>query len=355
VIVVAGMTYFNNNILPESNFRAKALWYDIRAKKPGFALEEGRFYDGLRGYSIRAMNISESADELGEITIFDYTQGNQSAASISAHQGRLEPRPNDIFDLILENGELHRRQEQDERYERIKFTKYRMRFDVSDLSFERSDPSSVSRSDRTTRTSLMQHLVDSLETNIQQRRQSLHEAILQFTQPTTDQALLEKNIDDTVEHAGPVKSWLLQGLTRKQALDVYDRSLNNARSLRAEIDNTRSAIEWAARRADRYRVEIHKKYSIAVACLVFLLIGAPLGLRIRRGGLGIVCGLSVGIFLFYWITLVQGEKLADRGFLEPWIGMWAANLLIGGIAVFLFVYMGLDLRNRSRWLRRANG
>jgi len=114
------------------------------------------------------------------------------------------------------------------------------------------------------------------------------------------------------------------------------------------VQDLASARRYTLRRANRFRVEIHKKFSIAVACLVFTLIGIPLGLRVRRGGLGVVSALSIGIFMIYWISLVQGEKLADRGFLEPWVGMWAANILIGTVAVVLVAVVSMDLRNR-RW------
>ena len=75
-----------------------------------------------------------------------------------------------------------------------------------------------------------------------------------------------------------------------------------------------------------------------------MLIGAPLGLSIRRGGLGTVGALALGIFLFYWITLVQGEKLADRNYLDPWIGMWIANIIMSIIGLWLILYVSLDLR-----------
>ena len=70
-------------------------------------------------------------------------------------------------------------------------------------------------------------------------------------------------------------------------------------------------------------------------------------------------GLAITIFLFYWITLVQGEKLADRNLLDPWIGMWIANIFMAVIGLWLILYVALDLhatpplRKRFRdWLRR---
>ena len=109
---------------------------------------------------------------------------------------------------------------------------------------------------------------------------------------------------------------------------------------------------------NRYSVEIHKKYSIATACLIFMLLGAPLGLSIRRGGLGTSALIALGVFMLYWTTLVQGEKLADRGLLSPWISMWIANVVVGFVAVGLFAYVAMDLRTTTRlrwrlWQKRS--
>ncbi len=353
LFVTMGMTYFNNEVLPESNYRARALWHDIRNKKPGFALQPGIFYDGLKGYSIRAMEIPPTSNELLGVTIFDYTEGNQRKATIAAGRGVLAPRPDgQALDLILEDGERHLLSGgTDDRYERIRFARTKLTFDLSDLAFERSDPESISRSDRTTRTATMIRLVDSLEANIIERQEGLLLSMQRFERAEDAEGLTASVLSDTTALDTLTLPWALADLPQAMHGDVYERAIQNVRALRTEIDNTRSGTRWAARRADRYRVEIHKKYSIAFACLLFMLIGAPLGLRIKRGGLGVVSGLSVGIFLFYWVTLVQGEKLADRGLLEPWIGMWAANLGIGLGALFMLGYVAFDLRNR-RWFRR---
>ena len=90
-----------------------------------------------------------------------------------------------------------------------------------------------------------------------------------------------------------------------------------------------------------------------------MLIGAPLGLSIRRGGLGTAGALAIGLFLFFWVTLVQGEKFADRNLLTPWVGMWAANLITLIAGMWLVLYVTFDLRATPRlrtrlaeWLRR---
>ncbi len=91
------------------------------------------------------------------------------------------------------------------------------------------------------------------------------------------------------------------------------------------------------RQIDQYMVEIHKKYAIPMACLVFVLIGVPLGIMARRGGFGTAATLSLGFFVMYYACLIGGEKLADRGFLSPFTGMWSANIIIGLMGAYLTV------------------
>ena len=89
------------------------------------------------------------------------------------------------------------------------------------------------------------------------------------------------------------------------------------------------------RRANRYEVEIHKKYAISAACVVFVLVGLPLGIAFRAGGAARGAAVSIGFFLVYWMFLIGGEKLADRGYLPPAVSMWAANALIGAAGGWL--------------------
>ena len=87
---------------------------------------------------------------------------------------------------------------------------------------------------------------------------------------------------------------------------------------------------------------------------MFVLIGVPLGLAVARGGVGLIATLAVVVFLFYWVTLVQGEKLADRGMLPPWLGMWAANAIVGVLGVYLAVCEARDPAGRDP-IRRLAG
>jgi lipopolysaccharide export system permease protein len=83
------------------------------------------------------------------------------------------------------------------------------------------------------------------------------------------------------------------------------------------------------------RVEIHKKYSIAFACIVFVLIGPPLAVRFPRGGVGMVITASVVIFALFWACLIGGETLADKGYVSPALAMWLPNLILLPVGIVM--------------------
>ena len=326
--LTATMMFFNNVILPESNFRARNLWEDIHAKRPGFDLQPGIFYDGLSDYAILVRERHDNT--LEDILIYDRSSGRGKAATIKAKTGTLEPIGLSVA-LNLSQGEIHRLQSkpasQENHYERLYFDRLRLILDLSDFTFERTSPTEGPRSDRSTPTSEMNQIVDSLQSNIDAIREDIREAGYVLAAPSPSRSPFN-------DRGGPDDEQQIMAFAGESARDASDDAQRMMRS-----------IERQERWMNRYKVEIYKKYSMAAACLVFILLGAPLGLRIRKGGLGTSAIIALGVFLLYWSTLVQGEKLADRGFLSPAISMWAANAIVGIIALGFFLYVAMDLRN----------
>jgi lipopolysaccharide export system permease protein len=108
------------------------------------------------------------------------------------------------------------------------------------------------------------------------------------------------------------------------------------------ITSANDRRDEADRRADRYMVEVHKKWSISAACVTFVLIGVVLALRFPRGGMGLVVGGGFGIFAVFYVFLTAGEALSDRGLVSPALSMWGPNLLFTAAGL-----IGLVLVNRE--------
>jgi lipopolysaccharide export system permease protein len=98
----------------------------------------------------------------------------------------------------------------------------------------------------------------------------------------------------------------------------------------------------AASIVDGHSVEIEKKFAIAVACFIFVLLGAPIALRFPRGGVGMTIGVSLAVFGLYYVGLIVGETMADRNYMTPFWGMWSANLVLGVIGLALTVRLGAE-------------
>ncbi len=360
LLMTLAMGYFNNVVLPEANFRARNLWQDIRMARPGFQLKPGVFYDGLDDYRILVRNIPpDSPNELEDVIIYDYTEGPRYRVDIKAKRGRLQTvAGGSLLEIMLNEGEIHRLKPpgsgNDDRYERLGFQQHRMLLSLDDLSFERRNPSQGRRTDRTMRTEDMKNLVDSMDVEIVEARAATALMLKnlgtrgpdpndQARGPVSLQIPESALLPSPASPPAPASPWRsLQGLDQATISQVAQFALQDARSTHTRLERNRRVIAATSDRADRYRVEIHKKYSIALACLIFMLVGVPLGLRIRRGGLATAALLALAIFMFYWVTLVNGEKFADRGFIEPWLGMWAANIVMGAVGLWFMFRVSLD-------------
>jgi lipopolysaccharide export system permease protein len=118
-------------------------------------------------------------------------------------------------------------------------------------------------------------------------------------------------------------------------------SVNGSETL-AAITSFRDRINESERTRNMFGVEIHKKFSLAVACIVFILIGAPIALRFPRGGVGLVISVSLSVFALYYVGLIAGQSLAENGTLSPFWSMWLANIVFTIVGLFLLSRMGKE-------------
>lgn len=312
---------FNNKILPEANHRFKILMIDIRRTKPTLTIQAGLFSQDIPGYSILARKTFEQSNNLEGITIYDYTDPSINIV-VTAENGKVSFTP-DYRKLVMDlyNGEIHQLGSQNKQpYQRMRFERHRILMDAEGFEFERSSIGSFDRSDREMSSQEMKGIVDSLE---------------------TANKLIEKQTYVQDQSYGSAILDPRGFLSKTNQSDIYQRSvtsaLNKARNNQMNISNQLAQIEYNNRRIDEFLVEIYKKYSVPAACLVFALVGVPLGIIARKGTFGVAATFSLGFFIIYWACLIGGEKLADRDIMSPWLGMWMANIFLFILGVFLTI------------------
>jgi lipopolysaccharide export system permease protein len=161
---------------------------------------------------------------------------------------------------------------------------------------------------------------------------------------------LEKRLNTLVDLQSIVRgdSIVPEDLESKTTMDSVQRRRSLQRVRVQEISALRSTervygrMEAELKREAQYTVEIQKKYSTGFACFIFILIGAPLGIMARKGGIGTGILYSLAFFVIYWICLIGGENMADRLIVSPYLAMWASNIIIGTFGIFITIAMVRD-------------
>lgn len=363
VLLFVGLAWFSNNVLPEANQKARSLFIDIRLKKPGFELKPNTFYDGIEGYTFLAEHIDSETDSLYNITLFQKPVNNKNRAYILAEKGILKSKGEQALSLHLINGksmEFTRTSSRTDSYvERNSFQKHIMTLDISDLAFMRSDPENRNRSDRTMSSRAMLAVVDSLENEINEQREFLGDnvSVVPSDEHTGRESFFnpDRNLPDSLDHIEGIQSpYLITNTFDKAEVQRYfvEESIRQMKEYQSQVESVYANIEWRQKRISRYLVEVHKKLSIPFACVVFILFGAPVGIMTRRGNFGFAALTSTVVLTFYWVSLIQGEKLADRLFISPFWGMWTFNLALTVVGIFLILRLTFDIRIPNPFRKR---
>ncbi len=405
LIAAAGLCvfliYFSNEVLPDANYKARSLFLDIRMQRPGFDLQENVFYDGIDGYNFLVRNIPAGSDSLKDVTLFREGSDRVESAVIKAQNGYLTSVPDtDILSLFLYNGTINRdltdNPDGKTRVERTQFASYRVNFDLSDLNFSRTDPNRRRRDDRTMSSQMMLAIIDSLHNTTRKDIQTASERkgvtrMLEIgAPPAADEAPVpdsevfpdtvsipiepasyivsseepptanpargdpEQVEADTTESGNFESRYVMLNTIQNIEAQSYiaGGAVSDLRAIGSRLSSLNNNLNWRAERTAQYMVEVHKKVSIPVGCIIFVLVGAPLGILTRKGNLGFNALISTILFTYYWITVIQGEKLADRMIISPFTGMWFGNITLLILGIYLMAKVMYEFRISDLWTNR---
>jgi len=328
-IVLSFLLYlFNNEVLPDANHQAKILMSDISRTKPTLSLEPGFFSQEVPNYAILARKIDQNTNILYDLTIYDYSNALKVNV-VTAKKGKIFFSANQTkLIMALENGEIHESDiENTTMYRKLRFEKHKIAMNADLFSFQQSGP--TSRGERELSVEDMKYITDSLYKIQASNFENLNSEINKYL-------LMKEKF--------PFKPSPVQKKT-KEVEKI--QNLDRARTAMNIVISAYRRVEWTQREIEKYEVEIYKKYAIPTACFVFILIGAPLGIMVRKGGFGVAASISLFFFLLYWAFLIGGEKLSERGIISPFMGMWSANILLFFAGLLLTIQTNLETKTIS--------
>lgn len=357
-----GMVVFNDQAMPRANHRLATLQLNIAMTKPTFALREQVINEVQpeRLY-LRAANIDEATSKLYDVTIDDVSDPTRRR-TIIADSGRIALAPNlrDVI-LTLNDGYMlsmptRKRGELDRLYFDTDFIRLR---DVAN-QFKQTSADSNMKGDREMSVCEMQRNYERASADHHRAKSHLDESMWRMggekgPSPQLEIAPRQGGIGDVycrvvtwlakvVDGAGPKEAIAaVPPLAAAAATPAPNDQIQPSQNIDVAIQQ--AELEAARKRRDRYGVEIQKKFSLAAACIVLAFVGAPIALRFPGGGVGLVIGISFGIFALYYIGLIGGESLANKGRLSPFLAMWAANIIFFAIGLVLYARMGHEASN----------
>lgn len=343
---------YNHFVFPESNHRLANLLTDISRSKPLLEVRPQVFAELSDRVTIWVAGKDDRTGELQGVRILEKENPEDLRPRLTtAARGRLVPRPAEGAALLeLEDGETHSLPDDNDpaRYDVVRFEKHNL--------YVRNAERGLEDSRRTARGDREMNLVALWREASRERR---------------SQAEILANTADLGARLTERQWGLLTPAGRARALagSGEERAGQPEAFRAAALATVRQEVEMAANSAgvqvqilashrvleSKYMVEFHKKFAIPFACLVFVLLGLPLAVTASRAGRGVSAAVAMSLYLVYYLFLIGGEKLADRGRLDPFLAMWAANILLTAVGVPVAVRAVRESPPPRLWPRRRAG
>ena len=338
-----GSFYFQNNIGPEANMKIAQLLISIKQKSPEVEIPEGIFYDGISGTNIYVQKKDVNTGKLYGVMVYKMSDSYEDATIILADSGMLQSTAEKKHLIMtLWSGEWFENMQASELgntasvpYRRESFITKQI-VDNFDGDFNLTDATSLSNNARAKSLTQIRQDIDSLN----HEYDSIGRAYYR-------DAKLSLYRTDSISKADSVRAVRMAGaqtfdydsLFNKLSMDKRQETVNQAL---AQVQAAVKDLEYKSMITDdgdyiirQHQIETINKFTVALSCLIFFFIGAPLGAIIRKGGLGVPVIISVLVFIVYYILDNSGYRMARGGMWAVWFGKGLAPGVLIPIAIFV--------------------
>jgi len=370
ILMAVAAFYTANNLIPKANLSWGALLYDVTQKKPAMNIVDNVFFKDIEGYAIRVGKKHDDNQTIEDIIIYvDERKHNGNNNILIAKRGKMTVSDDKQFmTLYLEDGRRYQELVNDPKYRKtrphntMEFENYNLTIDLSELAFNRTEKERFSEDHRMMNVEQLGIRIDSLAEYIEGRKDKLYQYVEPyFYIPTDTLVVQDSSVADRVSNLlamsaknkavakessaiaqlpsktakrSPVKA--VPKEAKKSASEVtIERAIQTANNIKRistnNLDDSASQREMRA----KYLVEWHRKYTLAISCILLFFIGAPLGAIIKKGGFGLPLVVSLLLFILYYVLGIFGEKLVKQGAIQPILGMWLGLIVFFPLAIFL--------------------
>ncbi len=345
VIAVASF-FISNNLVPYAWKQSRAIIYDVRRQKQNIEFQDGIFFNGIDGMSVRVERQRPEDNLLLDVLIYDNSgmARSNTMKTVLADSGYIR-LSDDKRNLVvwLFNGvqyETSRQVARDGWYNQStitanSFTEQYVVTSLEGFDMERTDADQFTGG-QSKNVSELQRNIDSLSMRVDTLTSTSYAPLLRDALFRNDPTLMVDSLRATTPHIHPVSALdSISGFGLEQRQQLWREATREAERSRSKLTWDEETLKFALRELYDHRIACHEKFALPFSIMIFFLIGAALGAIIRRGGLGMPVVVSVLFFVVYYVMMIFGTKMSKEGTLPAWQGMWMSSIVLFPIAIFL--------------------
>lgn len=327
---------FTSYVIPWANLKLYSLLYDLSNAKPEFTLKPGSYYKGIDGYAIRILDRTPNGT-LKEVHIYDHTANRGNLNVLIADSAYMEINEDYMYlKMTLFHGrryeEIYPEDGKPNTYAHSTFYFDKMvhYFDLSGFKLERTDEKLFSSHQYMLNLKDIKMAVDSLK----QLNDSLKKEPLYYLEPIIHwkESL---PIEDTVNYEVIQYNKITDLIEKTQREMIIAKAQNQMRSFKNFLEFAIIRKNQELTTLNKYEYEMYNKYTMPIACLIMLFIGAPLGAIIRKGGMGLPTIVSIGFFIIFYVLLTYGKKMSRDDVIPAIWGAALPALIMVPMAIFI--------------------
>ena len=342
IIISLASFHFQNDIGPKANIKMAQLLLSMKQKSPEVEIPEGIFYDGIPNCNLFVQEKDMKTGKLYGIMIYRMTGSYDDQAIILADSGMLQSTAEKKHILItLWSGEWFENMPSQQLgnsasvpYRRESFSTKQIVMDY-DGDFNMTDAASLSNDARGKSLRQIGHDIDSLN----HMYDSIGRRFYADSKMGTFYVARASKPDSlTALKRAQDKSFSIDAefdsLSTDKKQRIISMALNKVQMQVSELDFNSMITSDADKLIRQHQIEAINKFTLALSCLIFFFIGAPLGAIIRKGGLGIPVIISVLVFIIFYILDNTGYRMSRGGMWTVWFGKGLAPAVLTPLAVF---------------------
>ena len=336
--IAAFSSFFSDYVLPRTNTKFQSLMFDIKQKKLSFNIDEGVYYTGIENYAIKVDKKDKDGKTLYGVLIYSHKNNNPNNSVTYAEKATMShDNINATLTLTLHNGYTYDDSYSLEKkdmlpFRRMEFERQIITFDMSQFDYSKSDEKMFSSNFKNQNHKEINDRIHRTDSIVTAKSLKINEVYDNIFKADVASGLDTMRCGRTGTMTGKN---LLVGIDEATKKAVVRKAVEMAKSDKAQISVLLSTYDFNKSMLTRYKTELEYRFSIAFACIVLFLVGAPLGAIIRKGGLGLPLVVAVVIFVIYYIILTSGQRAALQGKLSPFLGLWIANFIVLPIGMVL--------------------